>query len=40
MPDENPIPARSPAERLDAGERDVLYLLTGGDQPLWTVDEL
>jgi hypothetical protein len=36
MPDENP----TPAERLDARERDVLYLLTDGDQPLWTVDEL
>ena len=30
----------TPAERLDMGERDVLYLLTDGDQPLWSVDEL
>jgi hypothetical protein len=33
-------PTQTPAERLDAGERDVLYLLTDGDQPLWSVDEL
>jgi hypothetical protein len=36
MPDENP----TPAERLDHAERDVLYLLTDGEQPIWTVDDL
>jgi hypothetical protein len=28
------------AERLDAMERDVLYLLTGDDLPIWSVDDL
>jgi hypothetical protein len=36
MPDENP----TPAERWDATERDVLYLLTGDDLPIWSVEDI
>jgi hypothetical protein len=36
MPDENP----TPAERWDARERDVLYLLTGDDLPIWSVEDI
>jgi hypothetical protein len=35
MPDENPIVAE-----VNAIERDVLYLLTGDDLPLWSVWDL
>lgn len=28
------------AERYDAMERDVLYLLTGDDQPIWSVEDI
>jgi hypothetical protein len=38
MPDENPTP--TVAERFDAMERDVLYLLTGDDLPIWSVEDL
>jgi hypothetical protein len=30
----------SAAERFDAMERDVLYLLTGDDMPIWSVEDL
>ncbi len=36
MPDENP----TPAEWWDATERDVLYLLTGDDLPIWSVEDI
>ena len=36
MPDENP----TPAERWDAQERDVLYLLTGDDLPIWSAEDI
>jgi hypothetical protein len=36
MPDENP----TPAERWDAMERDVMYLLTGDDLPIWSVPDI
>jgi hypothetical protein len=35
MPDENPIVAE-----VNAIERDVLYLLTGDDLPIWSVWDL
>lgn len=38
MPDENPTP--TPAERWDAMERDALYLLTGDDLPIWSVEDI
>jgi hypothetical protein len=38
MPDENPT--RTVAERFDAMERDVLYLLTGDDLPIWSVEDI
>ena len=38
MSDEKPT--RTLAERFDAMERDVLYLLTGDDLPIWSVDDL
>ena len=38
MPDEQPIP--DPAERFDAMERDVIYLLTGDDLPIWSVEDI
>jgi hypothetical protein len=31
---------RTPSERFDATERDVLYLMTDGEQPVWSVDDL
>jgi hypothetical protein len=31
---------RTPAERFDAMERDVLYLMTDGHQPVWSVDDI
>jgi len=34
------LPEPTPAERLDGLERDVLYLLTAGDQRIWTAGEL
>jgi hypothetical protein len=36
MPDENP----TPAEQWDATERDILYLLTGDDLPIWSVEDI
>jgi hypothetical protein len=30
----------TPAERFDAMERDVLYLLTGDDLPIWSVEDI
>jgi hypothetical protein len=36
MPDESP----TPAERWDVMERDVLYLLTGDDLPIWSVEDI
>jgi hypothetical protein len=33
MPDENPIVAE-----VNAIERDVLYLLTGDDLPIWSIE--
>ncbi|MHB1539664.1 MAG: hypothetical protein ACYCUM_14735 [Solirubrobacteraceae bacterium] len=38
MPDEQPIPDL--AERFDATERDVIYLLTGDDLPIWSVEDI
>jgi hypothetical protein len=38
MPDENPT--QTPAERLDEAERDVLYLLTDGEQAVWSVEDI
>ncbi len=38
MPNENPTP--HPAERWDAMERDVMYLLTGDDLPIWSVEDI
>jgi hypothetical protein len=38
MPDEQPIP--DPAERFDAMERDVIYLLTGDDLPIWSIEDI
>lgn len=38
MPDEQPIP--DPAARFDAMERDVIYLLTGDDLPIWSVEDI
>jgi hypothetical protein len=31
---------RTPAERYDAMERDVVYLLTGDDLPIWSVEDI
>jgi hypothetical protein len=31
---------RSAAERGDALERDILYLLTGDDSPIWSVEDI
>jgi hypothetical protein len=38
MPDENPT--RSVAGELDALERDILYLMTDDNQPVWSVDDI
>jgi hypothetical protein len=38
MPNENPTP--DPVAEANAIERDVLYLLTGDDSPLWSVWDL
>jgi hypothetical protein len=38
MPDKNPI--RDVAAELDATEREVVYLLTGDDLPIWSVRDL
>jgi len=38
MPDENPI--HDVVAELDAIERDMLYLLTGDDLPIWSVWDL
>jgi hypothetical protein len=38
MPDQEDTP--TPAERWDARERDVLYLLTGDDLPIWSVEDI
>jgi hypothetical protein len=38
MPNENPTP--DPVAELNAVERDVLYLLTGDDLPIWSVWDL
>ncbi len=38
MPDENPIP--DVVAELNAIERDMLYLLTGDDLPIWSVWDL
>ena len=38
MPDQNPTP--DPVAEANAIERDVLYLLTGDDLPLWSVWDL
>jgi Mn-dependent DtxR family transcriptional regulator len=36
MPDENP----TPADRWDERERDVIYLLTGDESPIWSVEDI
>ncbi len=38
MPEPQTIP--DPVERYDAIERDVLYLLTGADLPIWSVPDI
>ncbi len=38
MPDREDTP--TPAERWDARERDTLYLLTGDDLPIWSVEDI
>lgn len=38
MPDEKPT--QHPAERFDAMERDVIYLLTGDDLPIWSIEDI
>jgi hypothetical protein len=38
MPDEQPIP--HPAERFDAMERDVIYLLTGDELLIWSLEDI
>ncbi len=38
MPDEEDT--RTPAERWDDLERDALYLLTGDDLPIWSVEDI
>jgi len=38
MPDQNPT--HDPVAELNAIERDVLYLLTGDDLPLWSIWDL
>jgi hypothetical protein len=38
MPDREDTP--TVAERFDAMERDVLYLLTGDDLPIWSVEDI
>ncbi len=38
MPDEKPT--QHPAERLDAMEREVVYLLTGDDLPIWSIEDI
>ncbi len=38
MPDENPT--HDVAAELNAIERDVLYLLTGDDLPIWSIRDL
>jgi hypothetical protein len=38
MPDEKPT--QDPAERFDAMERDVIYLLTGDDLPIWSIEDI
>jgi len=38
MPDENPTP--DPAHLFDVAECEVLHLLTKGDQPIWSPDDL
>lgn len=37
MPDE---PTPDPAREYDERERDLLFLLTDGEQPIWSVDDL
>jgi hypothetical protein len=38
MPDEKPT--QDPAERFDEMEREVLYLLTGDDLPIWSIEDI
>jgi hypothetical protein len=38
MPDEKPT--QHPAERLDVTEREVVYLLTGVDLPIWSIEDI
>jgi len=38
MPDEKPT--QHPAERFDTIERNVVYLLTGDDLPIWSVEDI
>jgi hypothetical protein len=38
MPDEKPT--QDPAERFDAMERNVIYLLTGDDLPIWSIEDI
>lgn len=38
MPDEKPT--QDPAERFDATEREVIYLLTGDDLPIWSIEDI
>lgn len=38
MPDRDDT--RTPAEHADMSEKEVLYLLTGDDLPVWSVDDI
>jgi hypothetical protein len=38
MPDEKPT--QDPAERFDEIEREVLYMLTGDDLPIWSIEDI
>jgi hypothetical protein len=38
MPDREDTP--TPAEQWDATERDIIYLLTGDDLPIWSVEDI
>lgn len=38
MPDEKPT--QYPAERFDVTEREVVYLLTGDDLPMWSIEDI
>lgn len=38
MPDEKPT--QDLAERFDATEREVIYLLTGDDLPIWSIEDI